>query len=209
MKTLLQGILIICLVLSTSFSFADQLPRGDYLRTCINCRVVDDKLSCWCYSDKRAPVYSSYVGVSNCPHFINHHGKLACGIHAKALPRGSYQKTCRQCTFDGRNLKCQCRTSNRMAWLPTTLLNTYRCNVNIANEDGTLKCRTRKSRHTSTIPTGSYLASCSKCFFEKKSILGCYCKNPESRHLNYSRLFHPHRCMDIENIGGRLTCITQ
>lgn len=206
--TIFQRIILVFLIFLTPLSFASTVPSGEYLTSCINCRLDGDNLSCWCYSPKKKPSYSELMGASLCHDIINYRGNLACRAPTHALPIGSYRDSCKQCHFDGRNLSCQCRAGNNTAWYPTTLMKTHRCNVDIRNIDGTLKC-IKSWRRAKIVPTGSYTKSCKRCQLEKRNILSCYCNNPETRHTSYSRLFHPHRCLDIENVGGRLTCITQ
>jgi hypothetical protein len=64
--------------------------------------------------------------------------------HQMKLPPGSYAYSCKSCRFDGRFLKCQCRTSGGQ-WLPTSAMDWGgSCNgQEVSNHEGVLVCAPR------------------------------------------------------------------
>jgi len=60
------------------------------------------------------------------------------GVNAKAKPGGSYQKTCRNCSFSKGILECECRKINGR-W-QRTRINVNKCRGSISNQNGVLRC---------------------------------------------------------------------
>lgn len=117
------------------------LPFGSYQKTCINCHFNGYKLSCLCQNnhghfDKR----TSLPKVSKCRQGIeNINGKLRCKRYrTRALPPGSYRKTCYSCRYHGKRLACQCERRDKRL-VSTVLRRPYRC-LTIKNINGQLAC---------------------------------------------------------------------
>ena len=57
------------------------LPKGGFIHSCINCQVVDGKLSCRCKATDGSEKDSSLDLVAGCDSVTNRNGELACESH--------------------------------------------------------------------------------------------------------------------------------
>lgn len=122
-------------------------PSGSYERTCSNIRFDGDTLRARCQRRDGSWNYSRLRHADRCDGRINNrNGDLECGRgwghddRARALPSGSYERTCNHARMDGNTLKATCRQRDG-GWRRTTLDRAYRCDGNIANDNGWLVCR--------------------------------------------------------------------
>ncbi|MEM9693720.1 MAG: CVNH domain-containing protein [Myxococcota bacterium] len=122
---------------------------------------------------------------------------------AASVPVGSYQRSCRACTYQKGMLACQCKNRSGK-FLRTALAPKYctdRRNADISNQNGVLTC----SRSASL--KDSYNKSCDKCTLTGDGLLGCRCRSKKGRQ-RFSRIKveackqHP----GIHNDDGRLVC---
>lgn len=117
------------------------LPFGSYRQSCVGCFYDGKRLSCRCRT--RSGTFWRRTAINNtnrCRGEIrNINGSLRCPRRRhRALPAGSYQRSCIQCRANDRSLSCLCRRTNQ-EYQETTLRRPYRC-LSIENNDGELSC---------------------------------------------------------------------
>ena len=61
------------------------------------------------------------------------------GSATAAMPEGSYKKSCRSCSDDGKTLSCECKMKNGN-YKETKLVFDYCKKNSISNDNGNLKC---------------------------------------------------------------------
>lgn len=124
---------------------------------------------------------------------------------SQALPSGSYQQTCQNCTFDGTTLSCQCRDDGGA--LQATSLSvpangtTQGTITDIANLNGTLALQ-GGTISAQALPGGSYSETCVNCSFDGTT-LTCQCKNKAGTYEATS--LKTGGSNNISNVNGVLT----
>jgi CVNH domain len=133
--------------------------------------------------------------------------------NAHRLPSGSYQQTCRNISLNGNVLECECRKGDGN-WIHTRL-NIKRCEGEIWNDNGKLKCQKQKRNKKQkgnkkqksnklSQPQGSYKQTCRNCnVYDGK--LNCECRKGNGSWqrtiINFSNCGG-----SISNINGQLRC---
>jgi major membrane immunogen (membrane-anchored lipoprotein) len=88
---------------------------------------------------------------------------IGVGSATAAMPEGSYKKSCRSCSDDGKTLSCECKMKNGN-YKETKLVFDYCKKNSISNDNGNLKCvgdlnlleRNRKiNQHSTPIPAST------------------------------------------------------
>ncbi|HVW99597.1 MAG TPA: CVNH domain-containing protein [Candidatus Babeliaceae bacterium] len=79
-----------------------------------------------------------------------------------ALPAGSYQQSCKNCTLKGNTLKCECQLTDKPEKFHKTSLKMDKQDP-IVNYNGNLM-------YSETLPEGSYQQSCNNCVFDGKTL---------------------------------------
>lgn len=118
----------------------DKTPPGSYREKCRNCSIEDGILECEC-REKDGGWRRTRLKYWKCDGDIwNNDGMLGCDQQSKKdkKPRGSYEKTCRECTYLYGVLECECRKKSG-EW-QSTQINRYQCTGPIMNDDGVLRC---------------------------------------------------------------------
>ena len=151
----------------------------------------------------------------------------ASGAQAQSVPPGSYQQSCTGINADWRTLSANCRTRNG-GWNYTELQDYRRCNGDITNDNGNLRCADNDQRgdddrrgdddhrgngdwrdqrdHNDWAPRGSYQQSCRNVDIDGNS-LTAECQDRRGR-WRYTELDDFRRCRgDIANADGMLQCV--
>lgn len=121
-------------------------PAGNYLESCTSCKQTDCNLSCKC-NDGRGRDTESEIEVTTCENFAieNIQGVLTCLSKLnippppECQPKGNYINSCKDCTQELCELKCQCHDG----WMhkPSTLdLLTCDDTIFVSNNLGVLEC---------------------------------------------------------------------
>lgn len=101
---------------------------------------------------------------------------VSFGSATAAMPEGSYKKSCRSCSDDGKTLSCECKMKNGN-YKETKLVFDY-CRTNsISNDNGNLKCvgdlnmlgKTRKTDQHSTPSPASALKKAAEAKKKQKT----------------------------------------
>ncbi len=138
----LLGIFVVCLLYRPTASSAvamDEYPSGTYQQSCKNISMRGDDLRARC-RDERGRYHDSLLdGADRCwGDIANSNGRLVCTKYG-ALPTGSFTQTCRDINvrFNVVRARCQNRDGD---WIETSLDSAYRCEGQIENIDGHLRC---------------------------------------------------------------------
>ncbi|MGI9274413.1 MAG: CVNH domain-containing protein [Endozoicomonas sp.] len=126
----------------------------------------------------------------------------------RSLPKGSYIRSCSECTLLRGILSCKCqKTENRRKSYWTSQLDMRSCSnpSDIANWSGRLMCMTNNSDQ---LPQGSYLRSCHECRVDKSDQLSCLCRkrNGNWQTTSLSLELCPADYQPISNCNGELRC---
>ncbi len=120
-------------------------------------------------------------------------------IPAWALPPGSYQNTCQNCTMIFNTLSCTCMTNQQFPNL-SILPDVQRCRY-VTNENGRLRCH----QGGNPLPPGSYQQTCRTCHIDFNGNLQCQCQDMNQNWF-WTSLNDPYNCNGISNQNGNLTC---
>ena len=129
------------------------VPQGSYQQNCRNVQAYGDRLRASCqdgfgnWHDTELRDWDSCRG-----DITNNNGTLQCtsggnyngnynGQQWAGMPAGSYQRSCRNLSLRGNNVRAECPDGNGQ-WHSTQLHNYKKCRGDIANQDGQLVCRT-------------------------------------------------------------------
>jgi hypothetical protein len=142
------------------------------------------------------------------------------GQNYYGVPDGSYLNSCRNARIEGNywggagTLAADCR--NDSGRYVSTLLEYSRCNNDIYNDNGRLRCDRGwqqgqgdwgQNQGYGNIPYGSYLNSCRNAYVRGRTL---YAECRTSRGSYVSALIAYRRCRgDISNNNGQLNCRTQ
>jgi hypothetical protein len=112
-----------------------------------------------------------------------------------ALPAGSYQQSCKNCTDDDATVRCDCSYKSKYT---ATALDYKICDGDIWNDKSKLRCT----------PKGSFKRSCSSISWNS-SFLTAKCNKKKSGTI-WNSGFNYNNCLtngqDIANCDGSLTC---
>ena len=114
-------------------------PAGSYTETCRNIHMKGTTLHADCKSLDGRELPTSLKDASTCAEGVaNINGILNCESSG-VLPPGSYIATCKDVRLQGSMLSATCN-DGRDHWRNTFLRDANRCNGDIANQNGTLRC---------------------------------------------------------------------
>jgi len=114
-------------------------PAGSYTETCRNIQMKGTTLHAVCKSLDGRELPTSLKNASSCAEGVaNINGILNCEASG-VLPPGSYIATCKDVRLQGSMLSATCN-DGKDHWRDTFLRDANRCNGDIANQNGTLRC---------------------------------------------------------------------
>lgn len=124
-------------------------------------------------------------------------------ISALALPPGSYQNSCQNCSMVFNTLSCMCNNDQQFPNL-SILQNAQRCRY-VTNQNGQLRCH---QGGENPLPSGSYQQTCRACHIDYNGNLQCQCSGINGMGPNWfqTTLSNPYNCNGISNQNGNLTC---
>jgi len=127
-----------------------------------------------------------------------------------AMPEGSYKKSCRNCTDDGKTLSCECSYNKKDS---RTTLDYANCQPgSLWNEKSKLMCSPAES-----FPAGGYKNSCANCTLEVRKekifntieeiqVLACQCKMKNGNYKEANVVLKYCKKGSIRNEDGVLKC---
>src|ERR1041385_569162 len=114
-------------------------PAGSYTETCRNIHMKGTTLHADCKSLDGRELPTSLKDANSCAEGVaNINGILNCESSG-VLPPGSYIATCKDVRLQGSMLSATCN-DGKDHWRNTFLRDANRCNGDIANQNGTLRC---------------------------------------------------------------------
>jgi len=192
------GFIILCLFSITLM--ADQLPAGSYTKSCNNCHLSNNGLSCKCVDRYGQHHRTRLPTAQGCSFIKNIDGKLVCDSQdTDTLPKGNYQQTCHHCHLHNKLLFCYCQDKQGQSE-PSTLHVHASCPP-IVNDNGRLKCQHEQPL---ALPSGNYKQSCRRCEFNGYA-LRCECRDQKG-HWQNTRLKLSPFCPPVYNRNGQLSC---
>ncbi|MEQ9618589.1 MAG: CVNH domain-containing protein [Deltaproteobacteria bacterium] len=177
-------------------------PSGSYQETCRGIQVVGSNLIAQCKNIAGDWKNSTLVYATCEGDIRNDNGQLKCKQKikpAKALPAGSYKRTCQNMRIDGDYLRAKCEKKNGV-W-NNTKIKYKKCSGDIWNDNGELTCKDSGSKNT---PSGSYKKSC-RDYYVDGNRLYAKCEKKNGR-WNDSSINYKNCNKDIWNDNGVLTC---
>lgn len=180
------------------------VPRGSYLASCVEPRIVYGNTLVADCRDPRGLLYETSLRLPCQGDIANENGQLVCnrddGGYAGQPPEGSYRSSCRGERVErGDLLVAECR-DRRGRYYETSLR--LPCRGDIANDNGQLVCG--RDSDYGRVPDGSYLSSCREAEVVRGDILVAECSDRRGRWVETS-LRLPCRA-DIYNDNGQLAC---
>jgi hypothetical protein len=146
------SLLLVPLTLSAP-TYAQNLPPGDFTKTCKNFSVLGPILIAQCQK-RNGEWAATRIDYRDCEYVVNDNGNLKCDRWRPThLPKGSYKETCKDIRVDGKYLKADCRRKDG-GWKYSDI-NYKDCDGDTFNDDGRLKCN-----QSQKLPKGSYKQSC-------------------------------------------------
>ena len=128
-----------------------ELPRGDYINYCRNCRIEDGRLACECDTGAWFSSAKATIGLDSCgpsDSITYHRGTLMCQQHFERI--SSSFGGCSDCTVNGNSVSCDCNRTpcqwsrediNKGRRTITSTLGEFRfCLSRIVNCNGQLRC---------------------------------------------------------------------
>lgn len=114
-------------------------PRGSYTDSCRNIQMKGSTLHAVCKSLDGRELPTSLKDANRCAEGVdNINGILNCAVSG-VLPPGSYIATCKDVRLQGTTLLASCN-DGKDHWLNASLRDANKCNGDIANQNGTLRC---------------------------------------------------------------------
>ena len=114
-------------------------PAGSYTESCRNIQMKGSSLHAICRSLDGRELPTTLKDASRCAEGVaNINGILNCEVSG-VLPPGSYIATCRDVRLQGTTLYATC-DDGKDHWLSASLRNVEKCNGDIANHNGVLRC---------------------------------------------------------------------
>lgn len=118
---------------------APSQPAGSYTESCKNIQMKGTTLHAVCKSLDGRELPTSLKDANRCAEGVsNINGILNCEASG-VLPPGSYIATCKDVKLQGAMLSATCN-DGKDHWRSTTLRDANKCNGDIANQNGTLRC---------------------------------------------------------------------
>ena len=130
-------------------------------------------------------------------------------IMAQGIPQGSYQQTCNNVAVNGNVLSANCQDS-RGNWINAQLPDMQRCNGDITNDNGALRCASSSygpgGYQAGNGPNGSYMQSCQDVHVGGDDLHARCQRRDGSWHE--TKLDDYNKCRgDILNDDGNLKCV--
>jgi len=177
-------------------------PVGSYTNygNCNSCSWSSKYLKCYCRNNNRTYQWSTLGLPCNSPYDIaDMNGTLTCNnAGAQPNPNGSYNASCRYCSWWNyyESLQCECSNINGN-WITSSI--GLPCTTgDLANTNGQLTCAGNPAQ-----PPGSYTGSCRNCTWSS-SPLQCQCQTGTGSWV-FARVQTP--CPStISNVNGLLQC---
>ncbi|HEY2169576.1 MAG TPA: CVNH domain-containing protein [Candidatus Angelobacter sp.] len=118
---------------------APSQPAGSYTDSCKNIKMKGTTLHAVCKSLDGRELPTSLKDANRCAEGVaNINGILNCESSG-VLPPGSYIATCKDVKLQGSTLSATCN-DGKDHWRSVSLRDANRCNGDIANQNGTLRC---------------------------------------------------------------------
>jgi len=118
---------------------APSQPGGSYTDSCKNIQMKGTTLHAICKSLDGRELPTALKDANRCAEGVaNVNGILSCEASG-VLPPGSYIATCRDVRLQGTTLYATCN-DGKDHWLSASLRDVQKCNGDIANQNGTLRC---------------------------------------------------------------------
>ncbi|HEY2236868.1 MAG TPA: CVNH domain-containing protein [Candidatus Angelobacter sp.] len=122
-----------------SQSAAPAQPAGPYTESCENIHMKGTTLHAVCKSLDGREMPTSLKDANRCADGVaNVNGILNCAVTG-VLPPGSYIATCKDIQLLDTTLYATCQDS-KGRWVKTGLRDVQKCNGDIANQNGTMRC---------------------------------------------------------------------
>jgi hypothetical protein len=218
------GVLAFTMVLGstgTASAAAMDEANGSYRQTCKNVRMHGDRLFARCKDTHDRYQDTSLDDAYRCAGDItNVDGRLVCG-QVGVMPRGDYDRTCRDLRMRFGTLYGRCETRDGQ-WVDAALDGFMRCTSPVVNDDGRLRCsmdregydhdrdrdRDRDRDHDRDRdygPRGSYRETC-RNIAVRGDTLYAQCQSYDGRWFDTS-INDVDRCVGgIMNDEGHLVC---
>lgn len=139
--TVLSSALLILSLITYVSANAQNIPGGSYKDTCRSIQVLGGTLTAQCQKVDGS-WKNTALQYNDCEGGItNQNGNLTCkhGVKpVKPLPKGSYKKTCKDTSVDGKWLYAKCQRTNGN-WNNSSIKYAD-CNKDIWNNNGVLTC---------------------------------------------------------------------
>jgi hypothetical protein len=122
-----------------SQSAAPSQPAGSYTDSCKNIQMKGTTLHAVCKSVDGREMPTTLKDANRCAEGVaNINGILNCESSG-VLPPGSYIATCKDVKLQGSMLSATCN-DGKDHWRSTSMRDANKCNGDIANQNGTLRC---------------------------------------------------------------------
>lgn len=122
-----------------SQSAAPSQPGGSYTDSCKNIQMKGTTLHAVCKSLDGRELPTILKDANRCAEGVaNINGILNCAVSG-VLPPGSYIATCKDVKLQGSTLSANCN-DGKDHWRTTSIRDANKCNGDIANQNGTLRC---------------------------------------------------------------------
>jgi uncharacterized protein with FMN-binding domain len=191
--------LVFIAIMLTDVAYAQTAPQGSYQKSCNSFKASDGTLLASCRKKNGDYIGTSLEAYSQCIGDIsNQDGNLNC-LKNKAIPTGSYLKTCYKIAISGGTLSANCRKKNGN-YIGTSLGYYSQCKGDINNLDGNLNCL-----KDFAIPKGSYQQTCYGIAVSGDT-LSATCRTKNEAFIATSLPSFKTCSADISNKDGRLIC---
>jgi len=118
---------------------APSQPAGSYTESCKNIQMKGTTLHAVCKSVDGREMPTTLKDANRCAEGVaNINGILNCEASG-VLPPGSYIATCKDVKLQGSMLSATCN-DGKDHWRSTSMRDANKCNGDIANQNGTLRC---------------------------------------------------------------------
>jgi hypothetical protein len=176
----------------------EDLPRGDWIRSCRNFSLDGNLLRAECRDNQGRYRYTQ-LNIRNCRDDVsNRNGTLVCGRgNDDDLPPGNWRSSCRDYYVDNRVLYAECRTT-RNTWRDTSI-DLRNCRRPISNENGNLTCGSGGN-----LPSGNWRDRCRNYSMDGWT-LEAECQDREGK-WHFSELDTRNCDSGVTTRGGRLAC---
>ena len=202
--------------------YAQNMPGGSYQKSCKDAWVERDTLHASCEDANGNMQQSSLDDFVDCGGDItNQNGRLACTTPERnrndrhnvdwedRWSHGSASKSCQNMERHGNMVMASCQSKDG-SWHDTTLRHANKCQGDIVNDDGNLRCALGSNGWlgwNNGIPGGTYTQTCRNVTGNSDRLdAECQARDAKWRH---TILLKNARCQgQIENDDGHLGCRT-